>query len=157
MSQDGHILLIHWLQSLSPVMEGWVGTKQLIVGEPRLPGDEQKWEHRVCWSMSHKCLSIRQGRGLHGTRLWTGVGGGLRTSSLPGELLKAVDAEAVAALSLDRLPQHLETLLTFVFILHGHRQHAEGNSWQRRGAVQWNSSHSPPSICCEFLWRYNEC
>lgn len=55
--------------------------------------------------------------------------GGLRTSSLPGELLEAVDAEAVAALSLDRLPQYLETLLTFVFILHGHRQHAEGNSW----------------------------
>lgn len=51
-------------------MEGWVGTKQLIVREPRLPRDEQKWEHRVCWSMSHKCISIRQGRGLHCTRLW---------------------------------------------------------------------------------------
>lgn len=56
--------------------------------------------------------------------------GGSRTSSLPGELLEAVDAEAVAALSLDGLPQHMETLLTFVFVLHGHRQHIEGNSWQ---------------------------
>lgn len=48
------------------------------------------------------------------------VAGGPRTSSLPGELLEAVYTEAVAALSLDRLPQDLETLLTFVFILHGH-------------------------------------
>lgn len=56
--------------------------------------------------------------------------GGLRTSSLPGELLEAMDAEAVTTLSLDRLPQHLETLLTFVFVLHGHRQHTEGNPRQ---------------------------
>lgn len=48
------------------------------------------------------------------------LAGGLRTSSLPGELLEAVNTEAMAALSLDRLPQDLETLLTFVFILHGH-------------------------------------
>lgn len=46
--------------------------------------------------------------------------GGLRTSSLPGELLEAVYTEAMATLSLDRPPQDLETLLTFVFILHGH-------------------------------------
>ena len=46
--------------------------------------------------------------------------GGLRTSSLPGELLEAVYTEAVATLSLDRLPQDLKTLLTFVFILHRH-------------------------------------
>lgn len=57
--------------------------------------------------------------------------GGLRTSSLPGELLEAMDAEAVSTLSLDRFPQHLETLLTFVFVLHGHRQHTEGNPRQR--------------------------
>lgn len=79
--------------------------------------------------------------------------GGLRTSSLPGELLEAMDAEAVTTLSLDRLPQHLETLLTFVFVLHGHRQHTEGNPRQRWGAVHWNPSHSSPSICCEFLSR----
>lgn len=45
---------------------------------------------------------------------------GLRTSGLPGELLEAVYTEAVAALSLDRFPQDLETLLTFIFIFHGH-------------------------------------
>lgn len=48
------------------------------------------------------------------------LAGGLRTSSLPGELLEAVYTEAVATLSLNRFPQDLETLLTFVFILHGH-------------------------------------
>ena len=41
-------------------------------------------------------------------------------SSLPGELLETVYTEAMAALSLNGLPQDLETLLTFVFILHGH-------------------------------------
>lgn len=117
----------------------------------------QRWaEVRTQGVLKHVPVSVKaSGRGE--VCIARGCGVGLRTSSLPGELLKAVDAEAVAALSLDRLPQHLETLLTFVFILHGHRQHAEGNSWQRWGAVQWNSSHSPPSICCEFLWRYNEC
>lgn len=74
--------------------------------------------------MSSERVSIRgEGFACH-----TAVGG-LRTSSLPGELLEAVYTEAVAALSLDRLPQDLETLLTFVLILHGHRQHTEGDPW----------------------------
>lgn len=66
--------------------------------------------------MSGKRVSIRRGKGF----AFHKVVGGLRTSSVPGELLEAVYTEAVATLSLDRLPQDLETLLTFVFILHGH-------------------------------------
>lgn len=66
--------------------------------------------------MSGKRVSIRGGRGF----AFHTVVGVLRTSSLPGELLEAVYTEAVATLSLNRLPQDLETLLTFVFILHGH-------------------------------------
>ena len=50
---------------------------------------------------------------------------------LPGEQAEAVDTEAVSAHSLDRLPQHLATLLAFVLVLHGHRQHAERDARQR--------------------------
>lgn len=76
--------------------------------------------------MSARRVSIRgeEGKGFFAFHT---VAGGLRTSSLPGELLEAVYTEAVAALSLDRLPQDLETLLTFVLILHGHGQHTEGD------------------------------
>lgn len=77
--------------------------------------------------------------------------GVLRTSSLPGELPEAVYTEAVAALSLDGLPQDQETLLTFVLILHGHRQDTEGDPWQGDGAVQRDAGHSSPSICCSTL------
>lgn len=53
---------------------------------------------------------------MHFTQLESGP----RTTGVPDELLEAVYTEAVATLSLDRLPQDLVTLLTFVFILHGH-------------------------------------
>lgn len=57
--------------------------------------------------------------------MWKGfairkVVGGLTTSGVPGQLFEAVYTEAMSTLGLDRPSQHLETLLTFVFILHGH-------------------------------------
>ena len=68
------------------------------------------------------------------------------SSRLPGEEFKTVDTEAMSALRLDRLPEHLETLLALVLILHGHREHAAGDpSEGSGGGVQRDASHASPS------------
>lgn len=65
-----------------------------------IPRGEQKNKNTGCAEACPQECKHWAGRGF----AFHTVAGGLRTSSLPGELPEAVYTEAVAALSLDRLP-----------------------------------------------------